>query len=100
MYKLPYWSKQSIYEYNWDSVPKLTDKLGPEPDSDGEAAVVDHMQGREVGELLAGNKEERVEEVEELREEIPGGEHCDEDKYMIIIMEVMIEELDFNCTKK
>ena len=49
--------------------------------------MVDHVEGGEVGELLPGDEEERVEEVEELREEIPGGEYCDEDEQMNIIME-------------
>ena len=49
--------------------------------------MVDYVEGGEVGELLPGDEEERVEEVEELREEIPGGDYCDEDEHINIIME-------------
>ena len=35
-----------------------SDKPGPPPAEPGQGAVVDDVEGREVGELLAGNKEE------------------------------------------
>ena len=35
--------------------------------------MVDHVQGRQVRELLSGQEEEGVEEVDELREEVPPG---------------------------
>ena len=60
---------------------------------------MDHVEGGEVRELLPGDEEERVEEVEELREEIPGGEQCDEDEQMIVILEViMLQGIEVTLT--
>lgn len=42
------------------------DKPRPPPAEEGQCAVMDHMQGREVAKLLLGNEEEGVEEVNEL----------------------------------
>jgi hypothetical protein len=35
--------------------------------------MMDHVEGGEVGELLSQHKEERVEEVHELGDEVPPG---------------------------
>ena len=43
-----------------------SDKPGPPPAEPGQGPVVDDVEGREVGELLAGNKEHRVGQVNKL----------------------------------
>jgi len=43
-----------------------SDKPWTPPAEEGEGAVVDHMQGREVGKLFLEDKEEGVKEVDEL----------------------------------
>jgi|688.fasta_scaffold1290797_1 hypothetical protein len=55
-----------------DPVP-LKGLLRTQPDEERQATMMDHVQGGEVGELLPQHKEERVEEVHELRDEVPPG---------------------------
>ena len=43
-----------------------SDKPRPPPAEPGQGPVVDDVEGREVGELLAGNKEHRVGQVNKL----------------------------------
>ena len=49
------------------------DSLDPGPGGEGHDAVVHHVQGGQVAELLPGEEEEGVEEVHELGEEVPPG---------------------------
>ena len=53
------------------------DPLDPGPGGERHDAVMDHVQCRQVGELLTAQEEEGVDEVDELGEEVPG--HCDWD---------------------
>ena len=46
-------------------------KAGTPPAEQRQCAMVDDMQGREVAELLAGNKEDGVSQVYELGEVVP-----------------------------
>jgi len=48
-----------------------SDKPDPKPGGEGHDAVVDHVEGGQVAELLTEQEEEGVDEVNELGEEIP-----------------------------
>ena len=50
-----------------------TDKFGPEPTEPGQDAVVDDVEGGEMVELLANDKEEAVEKVDKLGEVVNVG---------------------------
>ena len=43
----------------------------PKPDGDGQTAVMNHVQGREVRKLFPRHKEERIEKIDKLREVVP-----------------------------
>lgn len=51
-----------------------SDKPRAPPAEEGEGAMVDHMEGGQVGELLTGNKEHRVSQVNKLGEVVPPSE--------------------------
>ena len=58
-----------------DPALAASDKPRPPPAEPGQGPVVDDVEGREVGELLAGNKEHRVGQVNKLIKN-NCGQHC------------------------
>ena len=45
----------------------------PEPDGDGQTAMMNHVEGREMRKLFPQHKKERVEKINELGEVVPPG---------------------------